>query len=345
MSELRVTVVIISEVKSHPNADAISIATVGGWQTVIKRDQFKDGDLVVYFPPDALIPASVSDALGVTTYLSKGRVRSIRLRGEASHGFVIAPEAGDVLGDDVTERYGVTKYEPPQKVFGGDHNALPEIPEFQVYTSIENLRNYPNVIADGEQVLVTEKLHGTNCRVGLVGGEFVAGSHNLRRSKPDAGDTRINLYWFPLSDENLVKLLRDLEGGHGFNVSVYCEVYGYRVQGADFSYDAGTQLAYRVFDIAINGAYLDFELVARLCKFSNVPLVPILRECPYSLDTIRGIANGKSEIGGVLEGVVVRPAVETTHPKIGRVVLKFLSDEFLVKQSKNRDNGREEIAH
>ena len=31
---------------------------------------------------------------------------------------------------------------------------------------IENLRNFPDILQNGEEIIVTEKLHGTNSRIG-----------------------------------------------------------------------------------------------------------------------------------------------------------------------------------
>ena len=33
---------------------------------------------------------------------------------------------------------------------------------------IENYRNFPELIAEGEEVVFTEKIHGKNCRLGLI---------------------------------------------------------------------------------------------------------------------------------------------------------------------------------
>ena len=120
-----------------------------------------------------------------------GRVRAARLRGLQSFGFImkIDPAQGDdpawPVGADVREHFGVTKWEPPIENVDGD--ALPPHSRFHAYTDIEHLANYPGVIADGDEVVMTEKLHGKNCRVGLVadGGQwtFMAGSHGQRRQQ------------------------------------------------------------------------------------------------------------------------------------------------------------------
>ena len=77
------------------------------------------------------------------------------------------------------EHYGITKYVPPLRPSAGD--AAEAHPLFVSYTDVENLRNFPAVLAEGEEVVATEKVHGTNCRVGIVAGELMAGSMEVLR--------------------------------------------------------------------------------------------------------------------------------------------------------------------
>lgn len=88
-SPLVVPVATIRAVTPHPNADSLDIAQVLGWQVVVGRNQFKEGDKVVYFAPDVVLPRELSDAWGVTQYLSKQRIKATRLRGEPSFGLVM----------------------------------------------------------------------------------------------------------------------------------------------------------------------------------------------------------------------------------------------------------------
>ena len=122
-----------------------------------------------------------------------GRVRAARLRGLQSFGFImkIDPAQGDdpawPVGTDVRAHFGVSKWEPPLENIDGD--AESPHPAFHAYTDIEHLANFPGLLSDGEDVVITEKLHGKNCRVGLVLDDgvwtFMAGSHGVRR-KPDS---------------------------------------------------------------------------------------------------------------------------------------------------------------
>src|SRR5687767_10491342 len=98
-----------------------------------------------------------------------GRVRAARIRGLQSYGFIMKIDAG--LGDDpnwpvgtdLREHFGVTKWEPPLE--SADGEVEPAHSAFHHYTDIEHLANFPGVIADGEEVIFTEKLHGKNCRL------------------------------------------------------------------------------------------------------------------------------------------------------------------------------------
>ncbi len=173
MSSLVVLVRRIDEIKPHPNADSLELAIVGGWQTVVRKDLFKAGNLVVFVPPDSVLPQELSDKLGVTKYLHKQRLAVAKLRGENSFGLVFEPHPDNYEGQDVAEQYGITKYIPPVKMSAGDAEA--EAPVFFRYTEIENLRNYDGVLMAGEPVWYTEKIHGCfvpETNVMLPNGEF-----------------------------------------------------------------------------------------------------------------------------------------------------------------------------
>ncbi len=101
-STLIVPVAVIEKVSPHPNADRLEIAQILGWQVVVPKGQHFAGQKVVYFPPDSVLPSEVSDRFGVTQYLSKGRVRCARLRGEPSFGFAVLPDNPDwEVGENV----------------------------------------------------------------------------------------------------------------------------------------------------------------------------------------------------------------------------------------------------
>jgi len=188
-SKMIVPVVRISCVKNHSNADNLDVAKVLGYQVVVRKGQYKDNDLVLYVPGDALLPKELAESWGVQQYLrgsDKNRVGKVCLRGEPSFGLIVSPPVGLLEGDDAALLLGIEKYEPPVKTNSGD--AAPydsEIdPYFDKFTDIQNLRIFTSVFQPGEEVVASEKLHGTSDRVGVINGHKVAGSMELRRDMP-----------------------------------------------------------------------------------------------------------------------------------------------------------------
>ena len=61
----------INEIKPIPGADNIEQAIVGGWNCIIKKDQYKVDDLVVVATTDAVIPQELAEKLNIVNYLRK----------------------------------------------------------------------------------------------------------------------------------------------------------------------------------------------------------------------------------------------------------------------------------
>ena len=325
MSSLIVEVCKIDAVQPHGNADALELAVIKGWQCVIPKGRHTAGDLVTYIPIDAMIPAEHSDRWGITKYLSNGRVRCAKLRGEPSFGVIVEREdPAWAEGEDVAEHYGITKYLPPVKITAGD--ALPAHPLFGEYTDVENLRHFPDVLMASEEVVVTEKIHGTNSRIGVIEGELMAGSMSVRRACP--AEAKGSIYWSPAEIPGVRELLCDLSQTHRQAI-LYGEIFGSKVQ--NLNYGCVGELGFRAFDLLIDGKYADWDDFESLCRQYEVPVVPVLYRGEYDLATIKRLSEGETTLGAdhIREGVVVKPALERVDPKVGRVCLKYIGDPYL----------------
>jgi RNA ligase (TIGR02306 family) len=401
-SSLIVQIREVEKVERHPNADTLDLIHVEGWQCVSKRRDdgssvYQAGDRVVFFPPDTVMDENLADALGVKQYLAEKTdstgnrvlvVKYVRLRGEMSFGVIAhtgkwrLPSSLDRVGQDVAAYFKVVKYEPPLRNIGGGKGlkstpAVPELAGFPQYGGIENARNFKNVFRDGEEVVVTEKLHGTNSRVGIVNGEWVAGSNHRRRRSPLAWTPRVKVerkrgwaeligafrnlgeslkglaqrfrdwrrkrpgvasddnatYWYPLHVKGVQELLAHLyeKAGKGSSVTLYGEIVGEQVQKLHYGY-RGPELGYFAFDIKVNGKFLDHaEFMEALGEF-GVDNPPVLYQGPFKPKEIAAVRDGKTLVNrgpNIREGVVVKPAVNRHDPKLGRVVLKYVSDDYL----------------
>jgi RNA ligase (TIGR02306 family) len=364
MSKMIVKIKHIDAITPHNNADALEIAHLGAWTTCVKKGVFNVGDLVVFLPPDAILPKSLHQFLGITKYCSempkysedykqgRCRVRAARLRGERSFGTLMTkndllkyvmtytPEKctsyGFMVDDDVADLLGITKYTPPEKIKSGD--AAPENALFHQYTDIERYQNYPKAIDEGEHVVMLEKVHGTNSRIGLVMSNddlvWMCGSHRSNRKQFDAtGD--LSLYWKPLTC-NVVDMLTEIQNDtKAVSVVLFGEIYGRGIQ--DMQYDGN--ISFAAFDISVNGQYLDWPAVVKMCDKHSVSMVPVVYEGPFSEAILMEHTDGPtivceqpiSKFKG-REGVVVKPIVERQSqylPNHGRVILKSVSVDYL----------------
>lgn len=339
MSKTIVSVERVNEVKPHPNADRLDVVQVLGYTVVTGRGEFQVGDKAIYFPPDILLPDEVAQNLGVSKYLRAGhypgeykktncRVSACRLRGVPSYGFLKGPYEGEAeFGTDVSSEYKAVKYYPPERITHG--SCLPPEPLFHTYTEIENIQKYPNAFTN-ETVRFTEKIHGTNARLGLVNGEFMAGSHKTRRAKVTPPD----LYWGPME---LVKpLLCDVVSReYGRYCIIFGEIFGPKIQDLDYGEE---KPSFRAFDISVGGCYLDDDEFRSLCAKHNIPCVPELYIGPFSMEAVREYTDGKTTVVNTSaikskfkgrEGIVIKPLVEKYSDVLGgRLILKSVSVDY-----------------
>lgn len=208
-------------------------------------------------------------------------------------------------------------------------DAEPNHPLFERYTDSENLRHFPDVMQAGEAVIVTEKLHGTNVRIGSIAGTMLAGSHGLQRKRPEVEDCATHTSWFPATREPVVALLDALKEQHR-QVMLFGEVYGSRLQKRDYGQKRG--LGFVAFDLYVDGKYLDYDAFTALCGTYGVAIAPELGRGPSSLAFVRGLSSGPTTLPGthIREGVVVKPARERYDAQVGRVVFTYLNDDYLL---------------
>jgi RNA ligase (TIGR02306 family) len=327
MSSLLVETRVIDQILPHPNADRLELAHIAGWQAIVPKGEYVAGEVVIYIPPDVVIPRDLAGRIGVTNYLVERAdesgdhvlvTKQIKLRGEPSYGLVVDRDVlsdmrgSNVPGLDVSSDLGLKKFVPPARPVHGSSNrikntkAVLEVAGFPQYVDIENWRNYKGAIQEGEEVVATEKLHGANSRVGLVDGEWMAGSRRLRRLAPASFkpkylthqltlSRRVRLawkwftglfskrqapaedktYWFPLTVPGVQELLLGLECDGVRSATLYGEIVGDSVQDLHYGYTDG-KLGYFAFDIKADGKYLPYDAFEKLTDMFQIPRSPAL---------------------------------------------------------------------
>jgi RNA ligase (TIGR02306 family) len=284
---------LVTEIKEIKGADFLELALIGGWNCVTKKNEFQTGDKIVVATTDAVIPAALSDLMGVTTYLRKGnRVRTVKLRGVYSECLLIpfkylAPQSLEKncpVGTDMMSILGVTKYEPPVRqiqLAGGRKIKYQDNQNFHVYYKFPNLKNVDGMFNETDEVQITRKIHGTNARFGIVRKnklsiwdrikkylklpghkfveyEYVYGSHNVEKGSDSQGFYSTDV-WSNAANkykikESLWEYAKNMYVSIGEGIVIYGEIYGAGIQK---NYEYGlTETRFVAFDIKRNGEYL-----------------------------------------------------------------------------------------
>ena len=362
MSSLIVEVCKVKKIEKHPNADRLSIVNVKGWSCIVGLDNYKVGDLVVFVPPDCIVPNNIIYKYNLEYLKKNGRTSTVKLRGYISEGLVLdLPKGKWRAGDDASKILGIIKYEPPAPKFsvkGSQQTSRKKInPSFHKYTDIENVKNYDNVFQVGDEVAITEKIHGSNFRSGLleinIGKnipildkismwirknifnhkyEYVVGSHNVQITRHS---NRKSFYdkdiWNEMYNKYNIKdiLLPDMI----IYGEVYGEAHGKGIQ--DLTYGI-KEHALIVFDIKIEDKYMGWVLVRDFCKVHGLPHVPELYVGEYYEGILEDFTLGQSILcpDQIREGIVLKMLYEEKHPRIGRKILKSINPEYLIRKDR-----------
>lgn len=86
----------ITDIQPIPNADAIEVATVGGWKAVIGKGQYEVGETIIYCEIDSYLPIREEfEFLRKSSYIQMEdgkegfRLKTMKLRGQISQGLVL----------------------------------------------------------------------------------------------------------------------------------------------------------------------------------------------------------------------------------------------------------------
>jgi RNA ligase (TIGR02306 family) len=115
------------------------------------------------------------------------------------------------------------------------------------------------------------------------------------------------------------------------NVIVFGEIFGPGVQDLDYGQNVK---AFRVFDISVNGEYMNWVAIKMWCDRFGILVVPVLYEGPFSLKKVEELTYGDTTFPGVRnkfkgrEGVVVTPLVEQVSYNGRRMIVKSVSADY-----------------
>lgn len=375
MSTLSVNVLTVREVKPHPNpkVERLEVALIEGWECVVAKGSLHEGAHVVYFPIDSLLPMELENRIfgdNAKIRLNGKKVKTVKIQGFYSQGLAVPldpvkfPELENVrIGQDVTELLGVTKWEPtadePKTIStkGRQASKKETNPYFTKYTDLQHLRKHYWWFNDEEDVVATEKLHGTSARYALLPTvpdtlwkkvkkffgflpkfEFCYGSRNVQLQTRWRKKAMI---YSELPGDVYTKVLNmyDIDTALQPGEAVYGEIIGFGIQkGYAYGHKEG-DVSFYVYDVKKDDKWLNHDEVVAWCKERGFDMVPELYRGRFDMAKLAQKTQGPSTVcdpkqQSVREGLVLRTVTEQLAPDgNSRKMSKWVSEEFLFRNA------------
>ncbi len=311
-------------------ADRIELATILGWQVVVKKGEFQVDELALYFEVDSYLPEAPW-----ASFLKSRRLKTIKLRGCLSQGLalprtVVLPGVELNEGDDVTEMCGVIKYEPSipgEKQNGTRFKRESNFPSHVPKTDEDRVQSVPRSLRElqGRPYVITLKMDGSSftattdrddlSKVLICSRNFVV--------KPD--EEKIDNFTKVALKYNLAEILA------GTTLAVQGELCGPSIQNNLMKLEDHDLFIFNVFNWETQRYYTDFEMreFCRTHKLRPVDLVECGVEFEHTQATLLERARGKYErTTNNREGLVIR-SNDDIHP---RTSFKAINNDYLLKE-------------
>jgi RNA ligase (TIGR02306 family) len=205
------------------------------------------------------------------------------------------------------------------RLWVGSHNRIPRRPE--AYTPPIALRLWSKIVWGAAKAANLFHVHSLDAKAGRW------------KERATPRPAKENTWWAMADRYGLEDLLRDYE-----DLIVFGEIYG-AVQDLTYGVPKGENrfCVFDMFDITKN-RYLNYDQMTDRATQFGLPTAPLLYRGPWKT-SLKSLAEGKTTIkaGGeavdqVREGVVIRPVKERQDPRIGRVVLKHVGQDYLLRE-------------
>lgn len=309
----------------HPNADRLEVARVGTYSLVVQKGLYQDGDTVVFVPKGSILPDNLAEEF--LDYLSKGnRIKEVRLRGELSQGIVLPIEVDAEIGEDVSEQLGIIEYIPPIPTeLAGKVVPILDMPYITHY-DVDNYRIFSDEIIEGEDVVISEKVHGSQVSLFFRGDDMLLSSKGILKRGFAIEESETNAYWQAF-DNAEVGWIWESWYDNNFKREDVLNVVAEMIpcqKGFDYGQ---TKPTLRIFSVKINGVPVDW---AR--EDLKHMWVPILYEGPFSEEIAIQHSKGMETVSGkqrhIREGCVVVPKIARRNSQGGWLALKFINPKY-----------------
>ena len=315
-------------------ADRIEVAEVLGWKCVVKKNEFKVGDKIVYFEVDSLLPEMkqfefLKERTGLKTILGEDqkdhtgyRLRTIRLRGQISQGLILSAKdfgfEDRKEGDDVTKELGVIKYDKYIMPINKSHRIpvifprwMPRFlglfikrifPKLAIKMWSRQMKGFPSFIPKTDEIriqAVPKVLERWKDEKFYVT-EKIDGSSITVFEKDKELNVCSRSIWLPRDENNqfwdaVIPIESKLKGKLG-SIALQGELIGENIQGNKLKIKGRRIYFFNAYNYA-KAEYLNYKDLEGLCAELGVDIVPIIDNnftLPKTIDELIKYSTSKS---------------------------------------------------
>lgn len=302
-----------------PNADSIELATILGWEVVVKLGTFNSGDYCVYIPIDTFVDTSKP----WFNFLSKNintefLIKTTKIRGVWSQGLIIPldTQLKEFLlnnniefnnGIDIGQLIGVSKYYKDIHQLITEKSPLLKSPAFNFPIDIvsktdeDNLKSKPKLITEfiGKRIYISKKLDGSSMTIIKLNDNIIICSRNCIVYSDS------QMYKFA-EDSGIINSLIGLKS----NIAIQGEFCGPKINLNRLELDKHQFYVFNIKDLDTD-EYYSLEKLKLTAKELNLELVPILEEFEFDnswdIKKFQDYANNVKYGKNIGEGIVIRP--------------------------------------
>jgi len=327
------SVQMIDSIENIEYADKIVKVKIMGWDVVTRKDEFKPGDLCVFFEIDSILPdwAVWSNFLKSKKY----RVKTCKIRGVLSQGLVLPMNilgentTNYEVGDDVTKFLGVTKHEGLDQQLDEQRKTVGKFPSFIPKTDEIRIQSVLGMLEELKEMdfYYSVKYDGASGTFYNLDDKHYVCSRNLKI------DPTMNNRYTRVSKKYNLECLPN-------NYAIQGEICGPKLQGNNLKLKEHDLFVFDVYDMS-NNCYLNYNEFLDFCEIYGLQTVEIEHvvfqqhnRFDISLENFLLTAKGNYPNTDVVrEGIVIRPLIERKSKTLKgeRFSFKVINNDYLTR--------------
>lgn len=368
--------VIIDGIMPIQDADNLELALVGGWNIIVKKGDFKQGDIAVFFEIDSALPTNDTryDFLKekcLKVFRNKMnveeasfiRIRTMKLRGEYSQGLLMKtedfPEVEHFsVGEDLSKVLNVQHYDELREMFEtsvssglqakksivANKNKKGNFPYFVPKTDEERIQNVPEYFQKYKNARfeVTEKYDGSSMTVYYAPETSKEQPYGVCSRNLDLNLDVENKFTDLAKSLDLEQKIKQAYDMTKCELAIQGEMVGPGVNNNRDAYDNMNFYVFRIWNITKRD-FMGARERQELCKkigLNHVKVIHSSLDVFYKYTTMQDLiksAQGKTDRGHEREGLVMKQ-IDAKHP----VSFKVINNEYLLNIEKNEEANKKQ---